>query len=833
MSHTITEPGNLPGLSQHQAFLLLQQHGKNVFRVAPEHRFLRILGDIFREPMSVMLVIACSLYFILGEINEGILMAAAVCIVGAISLYQEAKSSRAIRALKQFTEPKITVIRDRVEQLISSEELVPGDVILLEEGMKIPADALVLQQNDLSIDESVITGESLPVEKSDAAGHNLLYQGCLVNRGKCIARVTATGNNTVLGKIGKSIAGYGQPKTLLQVQVNKFVKKLALFGLVAFLVIFLVNYFHYGAFATSLLFALTLAMSVVPEEIPVAFSSFMALGAYKMSKFGIISRQPQVIENLGAVTVLCLDKTGTITENKMQVRSVYDHATGTITDLYSYTGIPGKNVLLYGVLASESNPFDTMEKAIWEAWRLYAGNEAPVKTKMIHEYPLEGQPPMMTHVYEAEGMRIAAAKGAAERVLRVFRLDDTAKLKVTRHTRDLAAKGYRVLGVASAVHRNQDLPVGQDEFDWQFEGLLALWDPPKKNIPGVLKKIYAAQIEVKLITGDYPETTMAIAGLAGMLNPSHYCTGEAVMAMSAAALQAEVKTTHLFARMFPDAKMKVVNAIRANGDIVAMTGDGVNDGPALKAADIGIAMGKKGTETARQASDLILTDDNLEKIVIAVREGRKVYNNLVKAIRYIISIHIPIILTASLPVILGWSYPNIFTPVHVIFLELIMGPTCSVFFEREPVEESTILAGPRNRKAGLFTYDEFLISVAQGAVITAGVLALYYFFMTNAHSIKETRAMVFTTIILSNVFLTFASRSFTQTIYKTIRYKNSLAPFLIIISAVFLALLHFVAPVRQLFGMAPVTLPEFGLCFITAFACTMWFEVYKAGLEKT
>ena len=362
--------------------------------------------------------------------------------------------------------------------------------------------------------------------------------------------------------------------------------------------------------------------------------------------------------------------------------------------------------------------------------------------------------------------------------------------------------------------------------------MLALYDPPKKNIAAVIKKIYDAKVEVKILTGDYPETAINIAQQVGIKNSLHYRTGEDVMNMKEDALQTALKTTNVFARMFPDAKLKVINALKANGEIVAMTGDGVNDGPALKASDIGIAMGKKGTETARQASDLVLTDDNLEKIITAIREGRKIYGNLIKGIRYIISIHIPIILTASLPLILGWTYPNIFTPIHVIFLELIMGPTCSIFFEKEPIEESNMFSGPRNHKAGLFTYKEFLISVIQGVIITAGVLILYYIFMTNGHSIKETRTIVFTTLILSNVFLTFASRSFTKTMYYTSRYKNNLAPVIILVSAIFLLLLYFIPSVQDLFQLTPITSFQFWLCFCVAFASVMWFEVYKMDLKK-
>jgi len=821
----------IQGLSNQEVPYLQKQYGKNIFSTGKQHRFFHIIKDIFREPMFIMLVVACSLYFILGQIGEGIMMAVAMAIVTAISLYQEVKSSRALESLKQFTEPRITVIREGIEQLISNDELVPGDIMMIEEGMKIPADAIVLQSNDLSLNESIITGESLPVEKNERSDNNILFQGTTINSGQCIAQVTATGNNTALGKIGKAVTGYAAPKTLLQLQINKFVRRLALFGLIAFVIIMVVNYLHYHEFVTSLLFALTLAMSAAPEEIPVAFSSFMALGAYKMSKLGIISRQPQVIENLGAVTVLCLDKTGTITENKMQVKTIYNYKTDSLIDIENKMVSQIQNVLLYAVLASESSPFDPMEKAIWETYFQNNGKEHD-DLKMIYEYPLEGKPPMMTHIYQGENKIIAAGKGGAERILTVCKIDEATAKKIFRIVQDLASKGYRVLGVASAIHGNTTMPDKQDDFNWQFEGLVALYDQPKRNINNVLKKIYDAKINVKLITGDYVETAINIGSQAGILNPLECYTGNEVMNMKEDELLRAVTKTNIFARMFPDAKLKVIDALKANGEIVAMTGDGVNDGPALKSADIGIAMGKKGTETAKQASDLVLTDDNLEKIVTAISEGRKIYNNLVKAVRYIISIHIPIILTAALPVILGWTYPNIFTPIHVIFLELIMGPTCSIFFEKEPVEENIMLVAPRSRRAGLFATDELLISIVLGLTITAGVLALYYIFMNNGHSIEETRTMVFTTLILSNIFLTFSGRSFTQTMYYTNKYKNSLVPVILIVSVIFLLVLHFVYPVRNLFQLTSITFLEFLVCFGTAFVSVMWFEVYKMDLWK-
>lgn len=824
MPGTTKETSSLQGLSTEDVPSLQKQFGRNIFYAEPPRRFYHILIEIVKEPMFILLIVAATLYFILGEAEEGIMMLAATALVAAISVYQDVKSGNAIKALQQFTQPQVKVIRDGVEKTIISEELVPGDIAVLEEGMNIPADAVIIQQNDFSVNESVITGESLPVDK-DETENNRLFQGTTINSGKAIARVTTTGNNTELGKLGKTVGMYQPPKTLLQMQIGKFVKRLALFGFTAFAIIFFVNYSIHKEFVTSLLFALTLAMSVIPEEIPVAFSSFMALGAYKMSRYGIISRQSQIVESLGAVSVVCLDKTGTITENKMQVKEIYDFTNDTMhsTD--------DSKVLYYAMLASEADPFDAMEKAIVEAYTKQS-NDENTGLAMIHEYPLQGRPPMMTHVYEIDNNITATAKGAIERIIKVCRLSDADIKKTEAVSSSLASKGYRVIAVASAVHADKNFPEQQDDFNWRFEGLLALYDPPKHNIKEIFSKFREANIYIKIITGDHPATTANIAAQVGIDHKQKFYTGEEIIKMTDAELSAAVKQCSIFARMFPDAKLKVVEALKANGNIVAMTGDGVNDGPALKAANIGIAMGKKGTEIARQAADLVLTDDNLEKIVTAVSEGRKIFSNLKKAVRYIISIHIPIILIASVPLILGWKFPNIFTPVHVIFMEIIMGPTCSIFFEREPVEENLMLQSPRNRNTGLFTIDELLLSIVQGIIIASFILMLYYYYMNTGAAIEDIRTVVFTCLILSNMFLTFANRSFSRTIFYTIRYKNNLAPYVVLISAAFICALYYIPAVKELFGLGDISSNMFLLCLAVSFASVMWFEVYKTGLVK-
>lgn len=813
----------LKGLNEKEVLLLRKKYGKNIFHINQQKRFLKIVWGIVKEPMFLLLLATSILYLVLHQPTEFFMMVAALFFVAAISLFQEIKSSNALAALQQLTEPKVKVVRDERITEINVEDLVPGDIILLEEGEKVPADADVLESNDLSLNESILTGESFPVDKSSSANNNKIFQGTVVNSGKCTARVIAIGGETELGKIGKLIITYAETKTELQKQVDGFVKRLALFGIIAFFVICIVVYLRTYDFAQSLLDGLTMAMSAIPEEIPVAFSSFMALGAYYMSRLGIISRQPQIIENLGVVNIICLDKTGTITENKMKVEMVYDYASDSLINKPSPSDHSSK-VLYYGVLASEKNPFDAMEQAIIKAYQTVYSSLPGLD--MIKEYPLAGRPPMMTHIYDRNNEIIVAAKGGVERIVAVCKLTAAVSDKITGYARQMALKGYRVLGVSNAVFNGNEFPSSQDDFNWQFAGLIALYDPPKDNIKTIFSQFYEAGINIKLLTGDFPETAITIANETGLINDGRVIAGEEVMKMPKDELKTLAKENNIFARMYPEAKLKIIKTLMEDGNTVAMTGDGVNDGPALKAADIGIALGKKGTEVARQAADLIITDDNLEKVSNAIMQGRKIFSNLKKAIRYIISIHIPIILTVSMPVLLNWKYPLVFTPIHVIFLELIMGPTCSIFFEREPVEQTIMKEPPRKKQTGLFTNKEFLLSIIQGLFITAGVLFLYYQFMGEGNPSKI-RSIVFTTLVLSNIFLTFANRSSSETFFKTIRYKNNLALPVFIVSILFLVIIHVVPSVRSLFRMSIISFNEFVLCLVTSFTSVVWFELYK------
>ena len=778
--------------------------------------------------MFIMLVIACSIYFILGETPEGILMGVAIVFVTGISLYQEVKSTRALQALKQYTEPKIMVIRDGGEKIILSEDLLPGDVMKLEEGNRVPADGVIVQANDLTVNEAILTGESIPVEKNQAGQENQLFQGTTINSGMCYVTVTATGNHTRLGKLGKSINLIENVKTLLQNQIGRFVRIMAFFGFSAFVIIWFTNYLHSRDIIQSLLLGLTLAMSAIPEEIPVAFSSFMALGSSQMARLGIITRQPQTIENLGAVSVICLDKTGTITENNMQVRTLYDFKTGHLEDVKGKEILKNGHLLMHARLASEKDPFDTMEKAIVESYHHYLDPAQEKQFEMVYEYPLSGKPPMMTHIYPSGDGLLVTAKGAPERIFHACGLPEQVVHEMEERVAKMASAGYRVLAVCSTVSHQGAFPESQDDFNWEMDGLVALYDPPKENVHRVFQKLYHAGIQIKMVTGDYRETAINIARQTGIKQPGNAITGDQIMEFSAVELQKLALDTNIFSRMFPEAKLKLVEALKANGLVVAMTGDGVNDAPALKSSHIGIAMGIRGTEMAKEAADLIITDDNLDKITDAIQQGRKIYNNLKKAIRYIISIHIPIIFTASLPLLLGWQYPNIFTPIHIIFLELIMGPTCSIFYEREPAESNLMSKTPRPPNQNMFSARELLISIVQGLIITLGLLFQYYYYMMNHYPIEYTRTVVFITLILSNILLTFSNRSFEESLNKTIRYKNALVPYVLSISILFVLAILFISPVRHIFQLTSISGFSFTICLLVSLFCSGWFELFKS-----
>ncbi|QTE38887.1 cation-translocating P-type ATPase [Mucilaginibacter gossypii] len=825
---------NIHGLSEQEVLAARSKYGANSLSFKKENGFVNALIGLTKEPMVILLLVTSCIYFISGKAGDGIFLASAIVLVSGISLYQDSRSRNALEKLKDFSQPKCKVIRHGEVLEVKKEELVIGDSLIVEEGTFITADGVIEHSNDFSINESILTGESLAVFKDSSSANNLIFSGTTVASGLAIATVTAIGNQTRLGKIGRSLESIVEEKTPLEIQISNFVKKMVIVGVIVFLTVWGINYFHSANILDSLLKALTLAMSILPEEIPVAFTTFMALGAWRLMKIGVVVKQMKTVETLGSASVICTDKTGTLTENKMSLAKAYVLKEDCIYNLNEKlsTGAATELIAL-AMWASEPIPFDPMEVALHNAYTHTNRADERSDYKMIHEYPLGGKPPMMTHLFEnGKGNRIIAAKGAPEALIGVSNLNQIEKEHVTAAIAALAIEGYRVLAVGEANFVGSDFPATQQEFHFVFKGLVAFYDPPKKNITAVLQGFYKAGIKVKIITGDNAETTGAIAKQIDFHGADQCISGDMLMQLSEQELREKVKKANIFTRMFPDAKLKIINALKAQNEIVAMTGDGVNDGPALKAAHIGIAMGKKGTEIAKQAASLILLEDDLSKMVDAVAMGRRIYTNLKKAIQYIISIHIPIVLTVFIPLALGWIYPNIFSPVHIIFLELIMGPTCSIIYENEPIEKNAMLQKPRPFSTTFFNWKELATSIVQGAAITIGTLTVYQYAISKAADEQVTRTMVFTTLISANILLTLVNRSFYYSLFTTIKYKNNLVLLVIGLTIFISSSLIYIRPLAVFFGFNSLNVSDLVMSIIIGFTSVIWFELYKAWLRK-
>jgi P-type Ca2+ transporter type 2C len=819
---------NLKGLTDAEVISSRNKHGKNAVILKEENHFLKAILKFLKDPMILLLLVASTIYFISGKTADAIFLASAIVLVSLISSFQNARSRNALAKLKDFTKPNCKVIRNGKTIEIKIEDLVIGDSLLVEEGTSISADGIIVHSNDFSVNESILTGESMSVTKDKSSKDNLVFQGTNVASGLAIATITAIGSETKLGKIGKSLEAITEEKTPLEIQIGNFVKKMAIAGGIIFLIVWAMNYFHSYNLFDSLLKALTLAMSILPEEIPIAFTTFMALGAWRMMKKGIIVKQMKTVETLGSATVICIDKTGTITENTMSLAKVFTLENNKITDLESDLSDEELQLITTSMFASEINPFDPMEVALHEIYKLKTPKDERSEYKMVHEYPLSGKPPMMTHIFENKtGNRIVASKGGSEAIMAISKLSAKEKTVILEAIKTLSNEGFRILAVGEAIFEGKNYPKTQQEFQLNFKGLLAFYDPPKKNIRFVLQHFYKAGIAVKIITGDNAETTSSIAKHIGFIGFDKNISGDELMKLSDSELKMKVSEINLFTRMFPEAKLKIINALKANKEIVAMTGDGVNDGPALKAAHIGIAMGKKGTEIAKQAASLIIINDDLAKMVYAVSMGRKIYGNLKKAIQFVISIHIPIILTVFIPLALGWKYPNIFSPIHIIFLELVMGPTCSIVYENEPIEKNTMLQKPRPFTDTFFNWKELSTSIIQGLMITIGTLFTYQYSIYLGFNDSKTRTMVFVVLVSANVFLTLVNRSFYYSIFTTLLYKNNLVGIIIGFTIGITGLILYTPVLTKFFAFEHLEIKSLLLAIGVGFVSVIWYELIK------
>lgn len=821
-------PEHLDGLTDSELKKSREQFGYNQSTDIQASAWYTLLIDILKDPMLVLLIAVSIIYWIVGNYSEALFMLGAIIAVSGISFYQDNRSKKSLEELKRLNEPLSNVIRNSKIIQIPTHEIAVGDLCIVEEGSMINADGEIVHSNDFSVNESSLTGESYSVFKSSETEDNKVYSGTLVVSGLAVIKVEAIGIQTKIGSIGQSLSSLKEERSPLQMQISKFVQYMAVIGFIVFALVWGYSYWQSRDLLESLLVGLTLAMSILPEEIPVAFTTFMALGAWKLMREGIIIKRSNVVETLGSTTVICTDKTGTITENSMQLKLLYDYKTDRIYEENQFDNEGLDELIQYSMWSSEPVPFDPMEKSIHKVYSDTQTKDLRREYQMFHEYPLEGKPPMMTHLFKNEvGDIIIAAKGAPEAILEVSQLGDEEKEKLGQLIVDFGKKGYRLLGVGKSNFEGENYPKKQQDLEFEFLGFVIFNDPPKKGIKEVFQKIYDAGIKVKVITGDNADTTYAIAKQAGIINNSPSVNGAEIIDHSPQELIELSRRITLYTRMFPEAKLAMVNAFKKDGEVVAMLGDGVNDAPALKASHIGVAMGQKGTEIAKAAASLVITNDDLDKLIIGIASGRRIYSNIKKAIQYIISIHIPIVLTVSLPLFLGWIYPHIFTPVHVIFLELIMGPTCSIVYENEPMEKGTMQQKPRKMTDTFLNWKELSISIVQGLIITAGVLVTYQYAIYKGSNEENTRAMVFSTLIFANIFLSLVNRSFIYSIFEIIKYKNKLFPIIISATLLMLLMILYIPPFANFFHLESLTWSELLMTILFAILSVFWFEIYK------
>jgi Ca2+-transporting ATPase len=833
---------SVTGLSGEEASEKIRTEGYNELPESKKRGVPRIIVEVIHEPMFILLVTSGLIYFVLGDITEGIMLMSFVFVIIGITVYQEQKTERALEALRNLTSPRALVIRDGEQKRIPGREVVTGDMLILVEGDRVAADGILLSSNNVSVDESLLTGESVPVRKipwiqgvntERPGGDDLpfVYSGTMVVQGQGLAEVTSTGARTEMGKIGTVLQTVQRGETRLKGEISRIVRTIAIIGFFLCCIIVVVYGLTRGNWIEGLLAGITLAMAILPEEFPVILTIFLALGAWRISRKNVLTRQVPAIETLGSATVLCVDKTGTLTQNQMSVQTFC--AGGQMCE----HDATGKNSVAeichelaeFAILACKKDPFDPMEKALIQLRDGDFGKTEHIHTfwELIVEYPLCPKLLAMSNVWRSPGGKeyIIAAKGAPEAIADLCHFSENEREALSVDINAMAERGLRILGVAKASFTRPELPTGQHDFTFTFLGLIGFADPVRPLVADAVKECYTAGIRVIMITGDYPLTAQNIGRQIGLAGTDQCITGTELEQMTDTELRNRIRSATLFARAVPEQKLRIVNALKANGDVVAMTGDGVNDAPALKSADIGIAMGRRGTDVAREASSLVLLDDNFTSIVSAVRLGRRIFDNLKKAIAYIFSIHVPIAGMSLIPVL--FNLPLILLPVHIVFLELIIDPACSIVFEAEKEERDVMSRPPRHKDEGLFTKKTLGLSLLQGFVVLVVVLIVYINALGRGFSEAEVRTLTFTTIVIANLSLILTNRSWTETIFTTLRTPNKAMVWVFAGTLICLILVLTVPVFMTLFRFGAVPFLDLVACAGTGIASVVWFECYK------
>jgi Ca2+-transporting ATPase len=790
--------------------------------------------------MFLLLVAGGLIYLLLGDLQEALMLLAFVFVVMGITFYQERKTERALEALRDLSSPRALVIRDGEHKRIAGKDVVPGDLILLSEGDRVPADAELLSCTNLSADESLLTGESVSVRKACSDGKTVMarpggddlpfvYSGSLVVQGNGVAVVKATGAHTEIGKIGKALQKVEPEKTALQNETNRLVRNLAILGLGLCTLVVIIYGLTRNNWIEGFLAGITMAMAVLPEEFPVVLTIFLALGAWRISQSRVLTRRVPAVETLGSATVLCVDKTGTLTMNRMKVKKIF--AGGEfyeLDDARDHMPEAIHEVVEFSILASQRDPFDPMEKAFKQLGDDYLKDTEHIHKdwELVQEYPLSKKLLAMSRVWRAPSGKdsVIAAKGAPEAIADLCHLNDVQRQELSGAIQALAQEGMRVLGVARAYFKESDLPDAQHDFEFKFLGLIGMQDPVRPGVADAVKECYSAGIRVVMITGDYPGTAQSIARQIG-LPSNQIVTGPELEKMGDSELQERLREVSIFSRVVPEQKLRLVQALKANGEVVAMTGDGVNDAPALKAAHIGIAMGGRGTDVAREAASLVLLDDDFSSLVKAVRLGRRIFDNLKKAMAYILAIHVPIAGMSLIPVILEW--PLVFFPVHVVFLELIIDPACSVAFEAEPEEADVMSRSPRDPQKPLFSGRTLGLSLLQGLSVLIIVLAVFAVSIYRGQGETEARSLTYTTLIIANLGLILTNRSWSRTILETMSSPNPALWGVVGGALAFLGAVIYIPFLRDLFGFAHLHFIDIAICFMAGIASILWFEGLK------
>jgi Ca2+-transporting ATPase len=835
------EKENNTGISQKEAAEKLEKEGYNELPSSKPKSVFNIAISVVKEPMFLLLVACGTLYLILGDIQEGLMLLSFVFVVMGIEFYQEKKTEKALDALKDLASPRALVIRDGETIRIPGKEVVTGDIVVLQEGDRVPADAIVLESNNLLADESLLTGESVPVRKREwTEGDNsfipggddipVVYSGSMIVQGNGLVKVTATAINTEIGKIGKALDSVKEEPTQLKREMGTLVKRLAIIGILLCFLVIAIYTITRGDLLKGFLAGITLAMAMLPEEFPVVLTIFLALGAWRMSKKSVLTRKPAAIETLGSATVLCTDKTGTLTQNKMTVTRLFN---GTdFLNVVSGDTFPETfhEIIEFGILSSQVNPFDPMEKAIINIGDKFLQNSEHIHSDWImeKEYPLSKDLLAMSRVFSNTGAKeqVIAVKGAPEAIFDLCHLNRQTISGYEKAVAEMASEGLRVLGVARANLISGELPSIQHDFDLGFVGLIGLSDPIRQNVPDAVKECYKAGIRVIMITGDYPVTATNIGKEIGIKNPELCITGSELKDMTEDELCERIKLVNIFARVIPEQKLKIVNALKKNNEIVAMTGDGINDAPALKASNIGIAMGEKGTDVAREASSLVLMDDNFASIVGAVKMGRKIFDNLQKALGYIFAIHVPIAGLSLIPVLFA-DLPLILWPVHIVFLELIIDPACSMIFEAEKEEKNVMSRPPKDINEPFFGARKIIFSCMQGIGILVISLLVYFIGLKIGYSEKSVRTLTFVTLIVSNIAVILSNRSWSTNFVKILMTPNKAVKWIIGGAIIFLILILNISFLLDLFQFEKIGYLELMVCTVAGFSSIIWFEIYK------